>query len=320
MPTCHQCGNSHSASATFCPACGITLHPLEAAEMSDPLATQPPSDIPGQATLPPPPLSYQPLPPPFPTPPPAPGPEFRPPLPSSGPTRTQGLGIASAILLGIGALISLACAAIAAAGARNLREAREPGASAYGLAEDGFVAIIGAGVIWSIAAIPITTLLIIFTHRANRNLKAFGLHHQSIPTGLVTGSWFIPVFWLVGPYLGLRDAIKGTAADATTNPGWKSGVGSFSLVAWWALFAIAQIGWFATMIAAIAIDPFLGESRNNGSIPFSILANLDGYETVWTLTSISYVVCAISAIFGVVAIIGVNSRQNNRVRELSGHR
>jgi hypothetical protein len=253
-------------------------------------------------------------------PPPAPRPEFSPAHPGSIPAPTQGLGIAAAILLGIGAFISLACAAIAAAGARNLRDAREPGAFAYGLAEDGFVAIIGAGVIWSIAAIPITTVLVMFTHRANRNLKAFGLHRQSIPTGLVTGSWFIPIFWFVGPYLGLRDATKGAATDATTNPAWNSGIGSFSLVAWWALFAIAQIGWFATMIAAIVIDPFISESSDGGSVPFSILANLDGYETVWTLTSVSYVVCAISAVFGIVAIIGVNSRQTKRVKELSGHR
>ncbi len=219
------------------------------------------------------------------------------------------------MLLVIAAIISFIGVALTTSAISDVREVRD-GDGFLRTAEDASDKMGGATALWGLLAIAILVLLIIWTHRAHKNLRAFGVEGTILPSGMAIGSWFIPLFWFLGPFWCISDANKGAAQGAASDPEWRRTNGSVMLLLWWITFCVAYGLYVVGSGAATASSDF----GNTTSEAFQILRDPDRYITGWTIVLVAYALAAVSAMLGALAIRSVGARQGERIREVATRR
>lgn len=160
---------------------------------------------------------------------------------------------------------------------------------------------IASGVV-VLLSLPIFVLLVIWTYRAHRNLEAFGATNPRLPSGMAIGSWFIPLFFFLGPYWCISDAYRGAAPTSGRLGDLRSQAGSKVVLAWWFTFCIGHtLSWL---------------NGSNGDLAIV----LDAPEVVATTSAISgvgYSILTVSAALGAVAVGTVGRRQDERRHAIS---
>jgi len=225
----------------------------------------------------------------------------------------SGLTTSLTVLLIIAAIISFVGLALTASAIGDVQSIRD-GDGLLSTAEDANGKVSGGTVLWGLLAIPILVLLIIWTHRAHSNLKAFGVADTTLPSGMAIGSWFIPLFWFLGPYWCIADANRGAAEGASTDPEWRRNNGSTALLLWWIAFCVAYLLFVAGSIAASANSDFSSSTTE----AFEIVSDPDRYITGWTIVVAGYAVAGMSAILGALGIRAAGARQEDRIRDVAG--
>ena len=333
MSFCQSCGAEHSGDASFCPACGSRLGGDGRETLPAPPPPPPPSPLDvgaGRSVAP------SPLPPTYPitpidnpiagppiTPPPPIGRPGAPPSPLTAgaprrPKSLAGLTTTLTVLFIIAAVISTVGVGLGFSAVNDAAEIRDQDRSHFAellIANNAQGKIFAGILIWSLVALAVLVLLIIWTHRAHRNLQAFGAANPKLPTGMAVGSWFIPLFWFLGPYWCIADAYKG----AVPNPGsgWRKGPRSGVTLTWWLLFCAANAAFGVG--TAVASDQSSGDysfGSNNSGLD-DIVANADRYAIGWTIISVGFVLSAAAAILGALAVRAVGTRQEERIHTLA---
>jgi hypothetical protein len=182
----------------------------------------------------------------------------------------------------------------------------------YERAENGSGKVDGASFLWLLTALPIFVLLVIWTHRAHRNLAAFGADRPRLPSGMAIGSWFIPLFFYLGPYWCIADAYKGAAPEASHDPEWRRGRSSGVVLAWWLTFCLTNVAfWIASAVASTEGQISFG---SDSVIDYSdIVDDPDRFVVGWTLTAVAYVLSIGAAVLGALAVRAVGARQTERI-------
>jgi hypothetical protein len=335
MPFCQSCGAEHSTDARFCPKCGQVVAGDDASQPIEPVpmtSTPPPPpqplDIGGGNDAPmapidtPPsePAASSPIPPlpPAPEPPTFGGPPTSPP-PIATPNRALGVGkpqsingltTALTVLFILAAIASMIGAGLAASAVSDVNGIADGDRSAFGslfVAEDANGKIGGASILFGVLALPILVLLVIWTFRAHRNLRAFGAEKPMLPTGMAIGSWFIPLFWYLGPFWCINDAYKGAAPDSGHNPQWRREPSAGIVLAWWLTFCISNVVYvIGSGVASSSIDGLR-----------DIVDDPDRYASGWTIVGVSYVLGVAAAVLGVMAVRKVGARQEERLQAMA---
>lgn len=231
----------------------------------------------------------------------------------------SGLTTALTVLFVIAAVVSVIGAGLAVSAVNDANNIVDGNRSSFGnlfLAEDGNGKMTGAATLWGLLALPILVILVIWTFRAHRNLKAFGADKPMLPTGMAIGSWFIPLFWYLGPYWCISDAYKGAAPDSGSNTEWRRSPSSGILLAWWVTFCLANV----VFIAGSATGSSDGQgSFNDSSTNYlqDIVDDPERFAAGWTVTAVGYVIAVAAAILGAVAVRKVGARQEERIRSMA---
>jgi hypothetical protein len=301
MAVCHRCRTDNPSTSTFCSACGSSLASPSTTQPPPP-AAPPAAPSPSLGGLPLPPHATQRTPPP---PPPSQGPPSQPPmqptvwLPRPS-TRLSGLATALMVLLiasipivALGAVFSFVAASeIAGLADRDLSTLRQ-----LNEAERNQGLAFAAVMLFSIIAMPIFILLVVFAAKARRNLEAWGITGARQPVGMAVGAWFIPIFWYIGPYWTLSDSYRGAVPGAATNPDWRSGSRNGPLLGWWMLWSIANILYWVSLLIVGAV---IGST--NDSALLEVIENTNTHANAWTVQGIALVTCIPAAVLGIVGL------------------
>lgn len=300
MATCYRCQSDNPDTATYCASCGTSL-------------TSPPP-----AAVPPPPFGAVPSPPAG-----MAGPHYSPnqhptygavppPALQPAPGRFTGLSTALTVLFSIVALLSVLGAVLLSGAARKVANIANSDASTFRqivMADDAAGMAAVGSILFALLALPIFVLLVIFAQRARRNLDLYGVRGARLSAGMAVGSWFIPLFWYLGPYWSLSDSYRGTAPGAAQDPNWRKGPRNTLLLAWWVLWSIANaIFWVAYVMS--------GSTSGSGSnSSFDIIDNTDRTVMAFNLQAVAFVLCVPSA---VLATLGLRQLAQRQDRVLEG--
>lgn len=212
-----------------------------------------------------------------------------------------GLSTALNVLLSLSAIACAGAAALALSASSDARQLDAAGKeSAFDRLEAGSGVADKLAVGWAlffVLALPIFVLLIIWTHRAHRNIQAFGATNPRLPSGMAIGSWFIPLFWYLGPYWCISDSYRGAAPDTSPPADLRSQPSSKLVLAWWLAFVIGY-----TVALASGGVPELSD----------VLADSTGAAMRSNLAGIGFAVLSCSAGLGAMAVRTVGRRQDER--------
>ena len=90
-------------------------------------------------------------------------------------------------------------------------------------------------------------LLLVWTHRANQNVRALGASGLRFTPGGAIGWYFVPVAWFWKPYQAMKEIWMASAHPAD----WKHQPGSVLLGWWWGLWLLAS--WGAGLASEVTI-------------------------------------------------------------------
>ncbi len=90
-------------------------------------------------------------------------------------------------------------------------------------------------------------LLLVWTRRANQNVRALGASGLRFTPGGAVGWYFVPIAWFWKPYQAMTEIWKASARPAD----WKHQRGSVLLGWWWGLWLLAS--WGAGLASEVAI-------------------------------------------------------------------
>ncbi len=122
---------------------------------------------------------------------------------------------------------------------------------------DGFVAL--ATFATGGLTIAILVLTIVWEWRLAHNHELLGRPGTTFGPGWAIGAWFIPLAYLVLPFLQFRELWKGSARGLMSNdPRWKEQDVAPLLWVWWLSFAASHVlGWSVNFSAFDVVDPYL---------------------------------------------------------------
>ena len=242
---------------------------------------------------------------------------------STQPKSLQGLSVALVVLFALGGLVSLVGALLTFSAVNDVVGIRDDDRGAFVelvAADDANVKFAGSVGLWGLVAIPILVLLVIWTHRAHRNLAAFGAEQPMLPSGMAIGSWFIPLFWYLGPYWCMADAHRGAAPESIGNSQWRQLPGSKALLAWWLSFSAATVLFivgFGVASSGGSSDVSFDDTSIDTAI--AITEEPDTYITGWSLVGAAHGLSLAAAMLAIAAVRTISDRHGERIRAAGGH-
>lgn len=90
-----------------------------------------------------------------------------------------------------------------------------------------------AAIVWALSFLAGIVLFPWFLHRANKNLRAFGVSDLTVSPGLAAAGWFIPLANLVYPYRAIAEIERTSAAQVSRPSAARAGT-------YWACYLIAN--------------------------------------------------------------------------------
>ncbi|GEM_PF-5183989 len=270
MTTCPSCSTENAVDASFCEACGVSLD------------TPGPSGFPGRRD------HY-------------PSPSL--PSPAKG---VAGIAKAIQVLLIISAVVMTIRIPTRLNAWSKLGAFIDRGSFSN---ESAFVDAIAIDYALSVPhfgiMVALFVLFIILGHRMTTNAIAWRARPQVTP-GMAIGSWFIPVYCVVGPYNAIAGAHRLAGNRDSTNTGHSI------ILWWWLLFVAAQvIGDWLARVAAVSANTNTVGGVNAQSEALDSLRGAIAAQFVGQLLLIA------SAIVGFFAVKTIAARQQERLLSTS---
>ena len=128
-------------------------------------------------------------------------------------------------------------------------------------------------------------------HRASANLEPLGAEGQRFSPGWAVGFWFVPIAWLILPYLVMKEIWKGSSPRRAVGAGasWKDAPASPLLGCWW-------VAWLSgNVTAAVGLQMFENADTIRASIradwvyiageALLLASGILAFALVWQITS-----------------------------------
>ena len=153
-------------------------------------------------------------------------------------------------------------------------------------------------------------VIIIWTHRAYRNLATFGVTRYRLGTGMAIGSWFIPVYSWIGPKQIINDIWRGSAPEPIDD-NWTRRPVAAVVTVWWCFWVAGNL---LTSVGSFRVTTFSTESVDP---VFDIAANINTSITFNSVALVGELALVAATVLGLIATRRIGQRHHSRLCSVS---